>query len=131
MAYYIPVVDNVLDAIATPSAVIAGTLLSASTLVHMDSSWQWILGIIIGGGSAGIIQAGSVLTRAGTTKATVGTGNHILATGELAAALSGSVLALVFPVLMAAGILLLLAVIVSIAIRMLRRDRRKARDKPW
>jgi hypothetical protein len=112
LAYYIPVVDNLLDTIATPSAMIAGTLISASTLVHLDPTWQWILGIIVGGGSAGLIQAGTGIARLGSTKFTAGTGNGVLATGENAAAIGGSIMALALPFVMAGIVLLLIVVIV-------------------
>jgi len=119
LAYYIPVVDNFLDTIATPSAVIAGSVISASTFVHLDPSWQWILGIILGGGSAGIIQTGTAMTRLGSTKATAGTGNHILATGEAAAAAGGSILALLFPFMMALVIIALLLLILYLGSKLM------------
>ena len=98
LAYYIPVVDNFLDTIATPSSVVAGTLVSASAFVHLDPSWQWVLALIIGGGSAGLIQEGTGLTRLGTTKMTAGTANHVLASTENTAATGVPILALLAPV---------------------------------
>ena len=124
LAYYIPVIDNLLDTIATPAAVIAGTVLSASTFVHLDPSWQWVLGIIVGGGSAGIIQAGTVLSRAGSTKMTVGTGNHALATGEILAATSVPILTMLFPVVMALTVIVLITVMLYVSIRMLRKKQK-------
>jgi hypothetical protein len=63
--YYIPFVDNILDTITTPASVAAGTLLTASLLTpEMDPMLKWGLGIIVGGGSAGVVQAGTALTRA-------------------------------------------------------------------
>ncbi len=121
LAYYIPMIDNLLDAIATPAAVIAGTVLSASTFVHLDPSWQWVLGIIVGGGSAGIIQAGTTLTRAGSTKMTAGTGNHVLATGEILAATGGPILAMLFPIVMAFTAIVLISVVLYLITRMLRK----------
>lgn len=123
LAYYIPVVDNILDTIATPSAIIAGSIVSASTFVHIDPTTQWVLGLIIGGGSAGIIQAGTGITRLGSTKLTAGMGNHALATGENVAAACGSVLALVFPFLMAAAIVLLLILLVYFSGKVLYKKR--------
>ncbi len=100
LAYYIPFVDNLLDTIASPAAMVAGTVVSASTMVHLDPTWQWILGIIVGGGSAGIIQAGTGLTRLGSSKFTAGAGNGVVATGENVAAIGGSITALVAPLVM-------------------------------
>jgi hypothetical protein len=110
-AYYIPYVDNLLDTIATPSAMIAGTLVSASTIVSIDPTWQWILALLVGGGSAGIIQAGTGLTRLSSLKFTGGLGNHVVATGENVASIGGSIMAIVTPLLALAGVAILVIII--------------------
>ena len=110
-AYYIPYVDNLLDTIATPSAMIAGTLVSASTFVSIDPTWQWILALLVGGGSAGIIQAGTGLTRLSSLKFTGGLGNHAVATGENVASIGGSIMAIVAPLLALAGVAILVIII--------------------
>lgn len=101
LAYYIPVVDNFLDTIATPSSVIAGTVISASVFVHFDPMLKWLLAIIAGGATAGLIQAGTGLLRLGSTKFTAGTGNHILATAENFFSFAGTIFSFIVPVLMA------------------------------
>ncbi len=101
LAYYIPVVDNFLDTIATPSAVIAGTVISASVFVPFDPMLKWLLAIIAGGATAGLIQAGTGLLRLGSTKFTAGTGNHVLATAENAFSFTGTILAFIMPFIMA------------------------------
>jgi hypothetical protein len=110
-AYYIPYVDNLLDTIATPSSMIAGTLVSASTIVSIDPTWQWILALLVGGGSAGIIQAGTGLTRLSSLKFTGGLGNHAVATGENVASIGGSIMAIVTPLLALAGVAILVIII--------------------
>lgn len=110
-AYYIPYVDNLLDTIATPSAMIAGTLVSASTILSIDPTWQWILALLVGGGSAGIIQAGTGLTRLSSLKFTGGIGNHVVATGENVASIGGSIMAIVTPLLALAGVAILVIII--------------------
>lgn len=110
LAYYIPYIDNLLDSIATPSAMVAGTLVSASTLVNLDPTMQWILAILVGGGSAGIIQAGTGLTRLGSLKFTGGMGNHAVATGENVASVGGSILALVAPLISIALVVILIVI---------------------
>jgi hypothetical protein len=109
-AYYIPYVDNLLDTIATPSAMIAGTLVSASTIVSIDPTWQWILALLVGGGSAGIIQAGTGFTRLSSLKFTGGLGNHVVATGENVASIGGSIMAIVTPLLALAGVAILVII---------------------
>ncbi|ANH82042.1 hypothetical protein A8C56_14640 [Niabella ginsenosidivorans] len=99
--YYIPFIDNILDTIAAPMATIAGTVL-ATAVIPIDSEWiKWLVGIIAGGGSAGLIASGTGLLRLFSTKATLGTGNIFVATGENAAAIAGSVLSFLMPVVMA------------------------------
>lgn len=112
-AYYVPFIDNLLDSIATPLSVGAGTLLMTS-VVPVDSEWmKWIMGFIIGGGAAATIQGGSVLTRLTSSQLTAGAGNSVVSTGEGVAATGFSVLSLFIPVIVA---ILLLVFIVAIFI---------------
>lgn len=48
-AFFIPFVDNMLDAIADPTAVVAGTIVMASSIVELDPLFKWTLAIIAGG----------------------------------------------------------------------------------
>ena len=50
--YYVPWVDNLLDTIATPAAIIAGTLMTASLVTDLSPFLKWTLAIIAGGGVA-------------------------------------------------------------------------------
>ncbi|HTH29958.1 MAG TPA: DUF4126 domain-containing protein [Lacibacter sp.] len=102
-AYYIPFVDNLLDAIATPLAVAAGTVLAASFLPITEFSpmLKWILAIVAGGGAAGTVHLGTGLLRLFSTKTTAGTGNAIVSTGENAAAIGGTALSFTAPILIA------------------------------
>lgn len=86
IAYYIPVVDNLLDTIAVPLAAIAGTVLMGSTLLDMGEVATWALAIIAGGGTAAAVSCTTAATRAVSTGTTGGTGNFIVNTGETAAA---------------------------------------------
>ena len=54
LAYYIPAVDNLLDTITTPVALIAGTLVSAAVMVDLPPIVKWTTAIIAGGGAAGL-----------------------------------------------------------------------------
>ncbi|MEZ6143993.1 MAG: DUF4126 domain-containing protein [Planctomycetaceae bacterium] len=85
VAYYVPWLDNLLDTIASPLAVIAGILLSASMLGDVSPLMQWSLAIIAGGGAAAAVQGGTVLTRLASTTTTGGTANFLLTTLETAA----------------------------------------------
>lgn len=81
-AYYIPFIDNLLDTIALPSAVVAGTLLTSQFLTVSDPLLQWGLALVAGGGVAGTVQAGTSLLRLGSSKFTLGTGNAAVSTTE-------------------------------------------------
>lgn len=113
-AYYIPFIDNLLDTIATPLAVAAGTVLAASFLpiAEFNPMLKWLLAIIAGGGAAGTVQLGTGLLRLFSTKTTAGTGNAIVSTGENAAAIGGTALSFTAPVLIAVLMLLLIGWIV-------------------
>jgi hypothetical protein len=123
-AYYIPWLDNLMDSIATPAAVIAGTVAMASVVTGMSPFLTWTLAIIAGGGTAAIIQGGTVVTRAASTATTGGTGNPVVSTVELAGAVLGTVLAVIVPVVTAVAVVLLCAWIVRKLIRWCRRKHR-------
>lgn len=100
-AYYVPFIDNALDTISAPLAAVAGTLL-ATSVIPIENEWmKWIIGIVAGGGGAGLISSGTGLLRLFSSKATLGTGNAVVSTGENTAAIGGSVLAFVIPIVMA------------------------------
>jgi hypothetical protein len=122
MAYYIPVVDNLLDTVATPLAVVAGTLLLTSVLPIDSELMKWITGAAVGGGSAAVVQAGSALTRLTSTKLTAGLGNPVVATVENVAATGTSILSLVIPFFIIAVFLLLVVFILTRIRRKLRHD---------
>jgi hypothetical protein len=106
-AYYVPFIDNILDTISAPLAAVAGTLL-ATSVIPIDNEWmKWIIGIIAGGGGAGLISSGTGLLRLFSSKTTLGAGNAVVATGENTAAIGGSILAFTIPLIMAALFILL------------------------
>ncbi len=93
--YYIPWIDNLLDTIASPASIVAGTVITASFATGMDPWLQWLLGVIAGGGAAGAVQATTVVARAGSTVTTGGLGNPIVASVETSGAFLGSALSIV------------------------------------
>jgi len=64
-AYYVPWLDNLLDTIASPAGMIAGVILFAASVTDLDPLLHWSLAVIAGGGAAGIVQGGTVVTRVG------------------------------------------------------------------
>ena len=123
-AYYLPVVDNLLDALATPAALIAGTLVSAAVMTDVPPMVKWTAAVIAGGGIAGLTQGLTGMLRVHSTVLTGGLGNPVIATAELGGALLISFLALVAPAAAVALVILFLLV----AIRLLRRLFRRAKS---
>ncbi len=121
--YYIPWVDHFLDTIATPAAIVAGSVITASLVTDMSPWLRWSLGIIAGGGVAGAVQGTTVLTRGASLATTGGLGNPVVSTLELLGAVVTSVLAIVAP-------LLLLALIVVFFVFFGRRIFRKFSKAP-
>jgi Domain of unknown function (DUF4126) len=127
-AYYIPVVDNFLDSIATPTAGLAGICVAALAMTDVDPFWRWTLAIIAGGGMATSTQLATTKLRVLSTATTAGFGNPVLATIEAIVAAILSVVAVVWPVVALILALMLLAacwlIIHSIGKRLLRLFRR-------
>ena len=122
--YYLPVVDHLLDTLTTPASFVAGTILMTATLPHLDPTLRWTLGILVGGGTAGLIQTGTALLRGASTATTAGLGNPVLATAENTMAVGGVVLTLLMPLVAA---ILALALVWLVASRLRRwRQRRQA-----
>jgi len=96
-AYYIPWLDNMLDTIATPAAIVAGTIATASMVGDVTPFFRWSLAIIAGGGVAGLIQGSSVLVRGASTASTAGLANPAVSTGELIASVTGTLISIVLP----------------------------------
>jgi hypothetical protein len=106
-AYYLPFIDNLLDTLATPLAIIAGTVVAISVLPigELDPLLKWGLGILSGGAAAGTIQVGSGLLRLLSSKTTAGAGNAVVATAENLAAIGGSVGSLLIPLIVGLSLL--------------------------
>jgi hypothetical protein len=99
LGYYIPGIDHVLDIIATPAAVIAGTITTASMAVDLSPFLKWTLALIAGGGIAGLVQGSTVALRAKSSLATAGMGNSLIATMELIGAIIIALLAIIVPII--------------------------------
>lgn len=107
--YYIPFIDNLLDAVAAPSAVVAGTVVTASQVGDTSPLLTWSLAIIAGGGSAGLVQGLTTVARQFSSLATAGFGNPIVSTVEAGSALVMTALAVLMPLVAVLAVLVLLA----------------------
>ncbi len=97
-AYYIPWMDNLLDAVTTPLAVAAGTIAAASVMSDVSPFMKWSIALIAGGGMAGAVQTGTALVRGMSTVSTGGLANVVISTVELAGAVIATTLSLLAPV---------------------------------
>src|SRR5699024_8743544 len=80
--YYIPIVDSFMKTIATPVAVIAGTILTASFIADLDPFLTLSISVIVGGGVAVV---------------TGGIGNILVSIVEVIIAFVMSVLTILLP----------------------------------
>jgi hypothetical protein len=118
-AYLVPWLDNALDTLATPAAVLAGTILTALMLGDAPPLMQWVLAIVAGGGTAGVVQAGTVLARATSLGTTGGAANPLVSLGEAGLSVLFTVLSVLVP-------LVALALVGGVAVWWVRR--RRGRD---
>ena len=93
--YFIPWIDNLLDTIATPAAILGGIFVTSASLEgEMDPSMQWMLSIIAGGGVSGVVQLGTVATRIISTGTTGGLANPLISLLEAVASIICIILSL-------------------------------------
>jgi hypothetical protein len=120
LAYYVPVVDNLLDVLATPAAFVAGTIVSAAVMIDAPSMVKWTAAVVAGGGVAGVTQGVTGILRAHSTVLTGGLGNAVISTAELGGAVLISFLALAAPMAAIALVVLFLLVAIRLVRRLLR-----------
>jgi uncharacterized protein DUF4126 len=116
-AYYVPWLDNLLDSLATPAAVVAGTMITAAVVTDISPLMKWSLALIAGGGTAGLIQTASVALRGTSSVTTGGLANWALASGELAASFGATVLSVFVPILTALAVAGLVLVLLALLLR--------------
>jgi hypothetical protein len=125
-AFYIPGVDNLLDTVATPGAVVAGTIASAAVMTDVPPMVKWTAAVIAGGGVAGVTQGLTAMLRAKSTVFTGGIGNPVIATAELGGATLVSLLALAAPF----AALALVILFFWLAVRLVRSLARRTSPEP-
>ena len=117
LAYFIPWVDNVLNAISAPASVIAGTVLTYALVGDLAPGFAWIISIIGGGGVSLISRAISGIVHAGSAVASAGTANPAVSLAESVGTAVMSILAIVAPII----VILLLLLLISWAITTYKR----------
>lgn len=114
IAYYVPWLDNMMDAIASPVSILAGTVVTASVITDMPPSLKWMVAIIAGGGIAGLLQGATTALRAKSSFFTGGIGNPAVSTLELVGSVVTAILAIILPII---GFVLVIAFIVFVLIK--------------
>ncbi|HEY0930150.1 MAG TPA: DUF4126 domain-containing protein [Gemmatimonas sp.] len=106
-AYAVPWLDQLLDIVATPAAMLAGMLAAASVVVDLPPLIKWSA-VVLAAGAAGMTQGATVFTRFKSTTLTGGVGNPMVSTLELVSAVVTSALAIFLPMLTLVAVILLL-----------------------
>jgi hypothetical protein len=131
--YYIPWVDHALDIVATPIAILVGTIMTGYAAPSLNPIVQWTLALVIGGGTAGLTKTLMNFLRGTSTAASGGVTNPIVSTIELVFAVSLTLLALSAPLV--AGVVVIGVFIVVTTkgwglLRSLWRDRKTVALSP-
>lgn len=121
-AYYLPWIDNLLDVVATPLAIMAGILLTAAVATGLPPEIRWAAAIIAGGGTAGAVQGLTSLARLKSTALTAGAANPIIATLELVGSFLASILAIALPLVAILVVVAFVLVVRRVARRLFRRS---------
>ncbi|MDZ7789866.1 MAG: DUF4126 domain-containing protein [Xanthomonadales bacterium] len=125
-AYFVPLVDNMLDVLTTPAALAGGTVIVSSLLPEMNPVAQWTTAALLGGGTAGIVQTGTVLTRGASTITSAGLANPLVATGETGGSLLAVALAIFVPVFFGVAVVIGLVALLVWIVRRLSSPRQSA-----
>ena len=128
-AYFIPWLDHAPDIVATPAAVIAGTLATASLVTDMSPFLKWTLALIAGGGIAGLVQGTTVTLRTTSLASTAGVGNPLVSSLELIGSIIFSLLAILVPILCIALIGFLCVLVIRKAGRLVFRKTSCLKDE--
>ena len=123
LAYFIPYVDNILDAASVPFSVMAGVVVTAAVMTDVSPILRWAMAIIAGGGAA---AAGSLVSNgvhAASTLASGGAANPVVSTVESTGSIVASILAVAVPILAVVLIVTAIFLIYRFFIRAKRRGR--------
>ena len=99
--------DNLLDSVSGPLAIVAGTIVTASSLVDVDPFLKWSLAIIGGGGLAGLVKGSTTLARGASTLTTGGLANPLVSTVEVGTSFVLSILAVLLPLIALVAVVIL------------------------
>jgi len=125
----VPWVDNLLDVIATPTAIIAGTTLSAASLSEVDPGLKWMLSLMSGVLVTGGFQVTTVGLRGLSSVFTGGLINPIISLIEDIISLVISISIILFPILGILIVILIALFLRRIYMRLKKRKRKNSLQK--
>ncbi len=120
-AYFIPHIDNILNAIALPAGAVAGVIVAASVISDMDPMLKWTLAIIAGGGAATVTGLLSNGVHQLSTAVSAGFANPVVSGVESVGTVTASAISIAMPIV---GVALFVMVVV-VSILMIRRFRKR------
>lgn len=118
---YIPFVDQILKVLATPVAIVAGILLTASFIGDMEPLLTWSISIIAGGSTATVSQLTTTSIKGASTITTGGMGNIVVSLVEGIGAIVMSIVSILLPLLAFFFVLLLFIAFIFVANRLRKR----------
>ena len=124
-ASLIPWIDNLLDVLATPASILAGTILSASCLSDFSPGLQWILSVISGVTVTGGFQLATVGIRGMSSIFTGGLVNPIFSIIEDTISLGITLTIIFFPVIGIIVIILFALLIRKLFLKLRKRKNMK------
>lgn len=108
----IPVVDHVLDTIATLIRPVAAAFGSYALFIHWPAPWGQIAAVVLGGGAL-LVHAAKAKLRLGSTAVSAGAANPVLSTLEDLVAFGLLAAAILAPVIVGVAVIALLVALFS------------------
>ena len=121
VAYFVPYVDNALNAISLPFSIVAGVIIVASVITDVEPVLRWSLALIAGGGVATGTGLISNAIHIASTLSTGGAANPAVSTVETGATGIMAALSIILPVVS----LVVIVLIIFFIVRYLRRKKVK------
>jgi hypothetical protein len=112
LAYYSLWLDHILDLLASPAAIIAGIIATASMVVDISPFLKWTLALIAGGGAVAIVQGTTIILRTKSSALTAGIGNVFVSSPELVGSIITALLAVIVPIVCLVAIALLCILVI-------------------
>ena len=125
----VPWVDNLLDTVATPTAIVAGTTLSAASLSEIDPGLKWMLSLMSGVLVTGGFQVTTVSLRGLSSVFTGGLINPIISLIEDLISLVISISIILFPILGILIVILMALFLRKIYMRLKKKKKEKFTSK--